>query len=262
MSRKKKKKDDHDEHLGEDWLLPYADLLTLLLALFIVLFASSSVDAQKFQEISSAFNQVFSSGTGIMDFPSPMPQKNSQSLDEYQDKGENDNKEGDKNKQQQSEQQSLSEVQRRVNNYIEKNHLENKLATSLSGEGLLVSIRSNVLFASGSAEVRKQDIKMAKEISDLLVMDIPRSVIISGHTDNIPISNSKYDSNWELSVMRAVNFMKIVLENDKLDPQLFSAKGFGEFQPIASNKTAKGRAKNRRVEILILPKGASTNTQQ
>ncbi|WP_075980090.1 flagellar motor protein MotB [Bacillus massilinigeriensis] len=257
MSKKRKKKGNHDEHMGEDWLLPYADLLTLLLALFIVLFASSSVDAQKFQSLSSAFSQVFSSGTGIMNFPSPMPEKDAQSYDPETDKGENEYKEDEdnKNKLQQSEREQLAVVQHKVQQYIKENNLENKLDTSLSGEGLLVTIRSNVLFKSGSADVRKQDVKIAKEISALLVMDLPRSVIISGHTDNIPISNSKYESNWELSVMRAVNFMKIILDNDKLDPKLFSAKGFGEFQPIASNKTEKGRAKNRRVEILILPKG-------
>lgn len=256
MSKKRKKKGNHDEHMGEDWLLPYADLLTLLLALFIVLFASSSVDAQKFQSLSSAFSQVFSSGTGIMNFPSPMPEKDTQSYDPETDKGENEYKEDEdnKNKLQQSEREQLAVVQHKVQQYIKENNLENKLDTSLSGEGLLVTIRSNVLFKSGSADVRKQDVKIAKEISALLVMDLPRSVIISGHTDNIPISNSKYESNWELSVMRAVNFMKIILDNDKLDPKLFSAKGFGEFQPIASNKTEKGRAKNRRVEILILPK--------
>lgn len=261
MSKKKKKKHHDDGHMGEDWLLPYADLLTLLLALFIVLFASSSVDAQKFQAMSSAFSEAFSSGTGIFDFPSPMPQKEAESLlEEQKDKGENEHREDqqDAKKEQNLDQEELAEVQEKVQSYIKKNNLEDKLDTSLSGEGLLVTIRSNVLFKSGSADVRKQDKKIAKEISDLLVMDLPRSVIISGHTDNIPISNSKYGSNWELSVMRSINFMKIILENDKLDPQLFSAKGFGEFQPIASNKTEAGRAKNRRVEILILPKNSET----
>lgn len=96
--------------------------------------------------------------------------------------------------------------------------------------------------------------KIAKEISDLLVIDPPRNIIISGHTDNVPIHTAKFESNWELSVMRAVNFMKIILENDKLDPRWFSAKGYGEYKPVASNATKEGRAKNRRVEILILPR--------
>ena len=106
------------------------------------------------------------------------------------------------------------------------------------------------MFNSGSADVRPEDLNIAKEISRLLEMDVPRSIIISGHTDNVPIKNANFESNWELSVMRAINFMKILLENT----QLFSAKGHGEFQSIASNATEAGRAQNRRVEILILPR--------
>ena len=101
--------------------------------------------------------------------------------------------------------------------------------------------------------MQSSDVALAREISELLVMNPPRNIIVSGHTDNVPIRNSQFDSNWHLSVMRAVNFMKILLENDDLDPRSFSAKGFGEFEPIASNATAEGRMKNRRVEILILP---------
>jgi chemotaxis protein MotB len=90
-------------------------------------------------------------------------------------------------------------------------------------------------------------------MSELLVMDPPRNIIVSGHTDNVPINNSEYDSNWHLSVMRAVNFMKILTDNKKLDPKAFSAKGFGEFTPVSSNDTNEGRQENRRVEVLILP---------
>lgn len=237
MSRKKKKK-RHEEHIDESWLTPYSDVLTLLLALFIVLFASSSIDAVKFNAMSNVFNQVFNGGTGVMDNPSPIDT----STDPTNKGGMN------------TEQKKLSAVQAKVNSYIQDKKLNNKLATSLTDEGLLVTIEDNVLFESGVGEVRDQDKKIAKEISDLLVMDTPRSIVISGHTDNVPIKNNQYDSNWDLSVMRAVNFMKVLLENNKLEPQWFSAKGYGEFKPIASNNTAEGRAKNRRVEILIMPR--------
>lgn len=227
--------------MDESWLVPYADILTLLLALFIVLFATSSVDVKKFKSMSNVFNQVFNGGTGVMDNPSPVSSDNATSLNSQSGKG-------------QSERESLSKVQARVDAYIKSKNLDNELSTTLTDEGLLVSIRDNVLFESGVAEVRKKDMKIAKEISALLIMDPPRSIVISGHTDNIPIKTDQFDSNWDLSVMRAVNFMKILLENDKLEPQWFSAKGFGEFKPVASNKTAEGRSKNRRVEILIMPR--------
>ena len=92
------------------------------------------------------------------------------------------------------------------------------------------------------------------ELAELLSMDPPRNIIISGHTDNVPIKNSNFSSNWELSVMRAVNFMSVLIEEGNLDPKWFSAKGFGEFEPVADNDTPAGRSKNRRVEVLVLPR--------
>ncbi|MDO7485975.1 flagellar motor protein MotB [Peribacillus frigoritolerans] len=248
MARRKKKQ-RHEEHIDESWLVPYADILTLLLALFIVLFASSSVDAVRFQQLSNVFNQVFTSGTGFMDYPSDSPSNEPTSPE--QKTGAEDLEKLGKN-----EQEELTEVQERVDAYIEKNDLTDKLGTNLTEEGMLISIRENVLFESGVAEVRSENRKIAKEISDLLVMDLPRNIIVSGHTDNIPIKNYQYESNWDLSVMRSVNFMKLLLENKDLDPEMFSAKGHGEFKPVASNETKKGRAKNRRVEILIVPRTA------
>lgn len=239
MARKKKKR-NHEEHIDESWLVPYADILTLLLALFIVLFASSSIDSKKFNSMSNYFNQVFTGGAGVMDLPSTTQMDNAESL-----------KQGGSGK---TEQEELSHIQGKVNTYIENKELNDKLGTSLTDEGLLVTIRDNVLFESGAADVGKENQQIAKDISKLLVMNPPRSIVISGHTDNLPIKTNQFDSNWDLSVMRAVNFMKILLENDKLDPEWFSAKGFGEFKPVASNKTAEGRAKNRRVEILIVPR--------
>lgn len=260
MSKRRRKK-KNDGHIDESWLLPYADLLTLLFALFLVLFSMSSVDAQKFQEISKAFNSALTGGVGIFEFPKPLPESEMQTgLDkediEEEEKPEN-SLEIEEHLLQQADQKELAVIQHKVNSYIEKNDLAGKLLTSLTDEGLLVSIRDNVLFAPGSADVREADIKIANEISELLIMDPPRNIIISGHTDNVPIGNAPFDSNWELSVMRAISFMKIVLKNDQLDPRMFSAKGFGEFQPVASNDTAEGKSKNRRVEILILPRTGS-----
>jgi chemotaxis protein MotB len=263
MSRRRKKHREND-HMDESWLIPYADILTLLLALFVVMFAMSSVDAQKFQLLSKSFNEMFSGGTGLLNYQSPTPEGKTDAPDVRQkdQKKESFQVEDPATVKKQEEQKlameqdrrELKELQAKVNAYIQKNNLSSKLQTSLTDEGLLVTIRDNVLFDSGSAEVRSIDLKTANEISNLLVMNPPRNIIISGHTDNVPIRNSQYESNWELSVMRAVNFMKVILDNHKLDPRWFSAKGFGEFQPVASNNTPDGKAKNRRVEILILPR--------
>lgn len=246
---KKKKHKHHDEHVDESWLVPYADLLTLLLALFIVLFAMSSVDAQKFQQIARSLNAAFTGGTGVLEYPSPTPEAQMEQLDVSKEQ----TKESIEEAQRRIEQQNLQKLQKKINTYIEDNNLETKLQTTLTDEGLMITILNDIFFDSGSADIRSKDVQLAREISGLLVMNPPRNIIVSGHTDNVPISNSDFDSNWHLSVMRAVNFMKILIENDKLDAKAFSAKGFGEYKPVASNDTKEGRQKNRRVEVLVLP---------
>ncbi|TXC91534.1 flagellar motor protein MotB [Metabacillus litoralis] len=250
MARKKKHKHE-DEHMDESWLVPYADLLTLVLALFIVLFAMSSVDAQKFQQLARAFNSTFTGGTGVLEYPSPTPDGELEQLDVQ--KEQTPDQEAVEEAQKRLEQENLKTIQEKVNSYIANNKLETQLKTTLTDEGLLITLLNDIFFDSGSAAIRNKDKELANEISELLIMSPPRNIIISGHTDNIPIKNSEFDSNWHLSVMRAVNFMKILIDNDKLDPKAFSAKGFGEFKPVASNETKDGRQKNRRVEILILP---------
>lgn len=247
MSKRRRKK-RNEEELGESWLLPYADLMTLLLALFIVLFASSSVDAQKFQQLSKVFSGIFIGGNGPVEFQNPLEIEG-----EIEDTDEIESDPMEQFTEELADLKVLEALQKKVDNYIQQKNYQDKFSTSLTTEGLLITINDSVLFKSGSAEVREGDKETAKELAALLEMELPRSVIISGHTDNVPIKNSEFQSNWELSVMRAVNFMKVLLEDEKLDPRLFSAKGFGEFQPVANNNTAKGREANRRVEVLIEP---------
>ena len=239
--KRKRKKEEH--HVDESWLLPYSDLLTLLLALFIVLFASSSIDEAKFSQISSVFNEIFDGGVGVMDSSSPttvpVPQDDLG--------GENDSSSY------LEDQKSLGEIQDNLEEYIADNELEGQFDTKLTEEGLLVTIRDSVLFGPGAAEIDEQYRSVATGVADLLVFEKPRQIVITGHTDNVPMLTGRYKSNWELSVMRAVNFLSIIAENEKVDPIAFSAKGYGEFRPVAPNDTEEGRAQNRRVEVLIQP---------
>lgn len=244
MRKHRRKKEDH--HVDESWLLPYSDLLTLLVALFIVLFAMSEIDVQKYEEMSAFFKSEFSSGDkGIMEHPIPVPEV------EEQEKEEKEKEE--KPDEAREELLNLQELQKKINNYIAKNNLTESLETKLSDEGLMISIKNDISFDPGTAEVNDEGSEIASEISKLLITDPPHQIIISGHTDDVPQNSARFGSNWELSVMRAVNFMSLVLENDRLDPAKFSAKGFGEHQPIVPNDSDANRSKNRRVEVLILP---------
>ena len=220
MSRRRKRKNE-EVGMDEAWLLPYADLLTLLLALFIVLFSTSAVDAQKFHQLSQVFNGIFIGGTGPIDYQQPVENHNHSS--DFPKKTTTD--QDDEAKEEESSIQSvlgfedmkeLEHIQGKLNNYIQQNDLHNKFNTSLTSEGLLLTIRDNVLFSSGRAEVREKDKDTAHELAILLEMEPPRNIVISGHTDNVPIGSANYQSNWELSVMRAINFMKVLMEDKNL----------------------------------------------
>lgn len=239
--RRKKKTEEHE--VDESWLLPYADLMTLLLALFIVLFASSTVDETKFQQMSEVFNEIFDGGYGIMDQSSPttVPVPKDPLSGDMEDSSYLE------------DQKSLGEIKGRVDEYIGVNELENQFETQITDEGLLITIRDSILFNPGQADIKQEYLPIAEEITELLLFDPPRHIVVTGHTDNVPMNSAQFTSNWELSVSRAVNFLKLMMKNEDVDPLLFSAKGYGEYQPIADNGTAEGRSKNRRVEVLIQP---------
>lgn len=243
MAKKRKKKKTEIEHINESWLLPYADLLTLLLALFIVLFATSSVDEGRFAQMSKVFSEIFESGgNGIMDQTAPATTPVPEDAEGVEE-----------NTSYLEDQKSLGEMQDDLEEYIAVNELENQFETKLTNEGLLLTIRDSVLFKSGEATITPEYRGLANDISQLLTLDRPRQVVITGHTDNIPINNAQFASNWELSVMRAVEFLKIIVQKNEVDPNLFSAKGYGEYKPIVANDTIENRSKNRRVEVLIQP---------
>lgn len=251
---KKTRHEPHEEHADESWLLPYADLLTLLLALFLVLYAMSATDAKKFQEMSEAFNVVFTGGTGILDYSKTEPSPDPSNLEDFKaaPAAMSENKRREELKRQ--EQEDLERLKQQLDNYIKANGLSTELSTKLNQSQLVITIRDNALFASGEAVVKPEARELAVAIAQMLDKFPGYGITVAGHTDNVPISNSKYPSNWDLSADRALQFMKILLENSSLDPKQFMPTGYGEYHPIADNATVEGRARNRRVEVSIIRK--------
>mgnify|MGYP001167318595 CR=1 FL=1 len=247
----KRKKQDKETKIDDSWLLPYADMLTLLLALFIILFALSELDTKRFKELSYIFQNEFSGGQGIIEdgeSPNPKegpiaPNKDQKEKEEHKEKSTVESEEPDQ----------LSQIQNQVESYIYENNLEGTLDTKLSGEGLLITMKTDVTFDSGSAKVKAEGREIAKEIAKMLHTDPPLEIIVSGHADDRPMNNEEFSSNWELSAMRAIQFMNLLLADGELKPEKFSAKGFGEFRPIVPNTSEENRAKNRRVEVLVEP---------
>ena len=247
---KKIRHEEHEEHADETWLVPYADVLTLLLALFIVLFAMSKVDENKFKQMAESFREAFSAGNpsvGILPSnatidpivappPPPPPAETSAKRKSGVDEETN----------------QLTSLKRQLDNYIATNNLKSQLETELTNDGLVLVIKDTLFFPSGSANMIPQSEHIATSIATMLTT-IDQKVVVSGHTDNMRINTPEFPSNWDLSSKRAVNFMKYILQKEPtLQPERFSAIGYGEYKPVAVNTTEEGRQQNRRVEILIV----------
>ncbi|MCL1791676.1 MAG: OmpA family protein [Peptococcaceae bacterium] len=237
----KHKKEHHEEHADETWLVPYADILTLLLALFIVLFASSQIDQKKFEAIANAFGMAISGESVFeesapdifIDLPTPPDSA-------YQ-----------------AEQDELLSIKNQMDAYIEFNGLATQLTTELSKEGLMIRIKETALFPPGSANLNENSRNLATQIAAMLI-PVSQYVTVSGHTDNTPINTREFPSNWELSSLRAINFTHLILQEgslyseNPLSPERFRTVGWGEYHPVQANDTAEGRDANRRVEVLIM----------
>ena len=142
-------------------------------------------------------------------------------------------------------------MKQNLDQYIQSNKLVGELTTVLTDDGLMIRIKDTALFPSGSADLRAESQRFATEIAKML-NPLSQQVVISGHTDNVPINTRDFPSNWELSSRRAINFMKYLLSQEKLKPERFSAIGYGEYRPMESNSVDGGQSKNRRVEVLIM----------
>ncbi len=257
----RKHAEHHEEHADETWLVPYADLLTLLLALFIVLFAMGKTDEKKLGELGRSFNVAFGGGAATMfsfsqGVPQVMPVDSPPPPDTHiKTQVNNPNEFTQSNAEKQAalrETIQLLQVKESVDRYIRMQGLGGELEAQLTEDGLRLRIKDSALFRSGQADVLPEARKLASDIAKLLA-GLPQQFIVAGHTDNVPINTAQFPSNWELSGMRAVNFMKVLFASEPtLKPVNFSAVGYSEYHPVGPNTTDEGRAKNRRVEVWIL----------
>ncbi|HPO04746.1 MAG TPA: flagellar motor protein MotB [Bacillota bacterium] len=228
---KKKVHISHEEENGEAWLLPYSDLMTLLLAVFIVLFAVSQIDAQKAQMMSDQFSQSMMNKEYI--------EYREQLL--IQNMTESEKEEFDE----------MSSLKQKIDVKIMEEEMLDFVDTYIDRRGLVVTMSNAVLFDPGKAEVKEQYQEAMKGIAEIIT-SIDNYVRIEGHTDNIPMNSQLYPSNWELSTARAISVVRLFINMAGASPEQFLAVGYGEYRPIADNSTEEGRAKNRRIDIIIL----------
>ncbi len=227
----RKPKDDDDRENLERWLLTYADLMTLLLAFFIILYSMSQLDAEKFEKVSRALRTVLH---GVA--ASPLPN----GIIMMDDPGMGPIKTGD-----------LNYLKSEIDQILSEKGLADKISAEIEDRGLIIRISESAFFDLGSADLKDQ----ARGILDLfgdILNDIPNYLRIEGHTDNLPITTSIFPSNWELSTNRATVCIRYLIENYGMSPNRISAMGYSEYRPVTDNDSREGRDKNRRVDIVVL----------
>ena len=235
MSRKKS---GGEEMRTDAWIATFADTMTLLLTFFVLLYSFSTVDAAKFKQVASSLQSVLTGETGksILDFnikngevplvgePVPTTTANNDTEDIYE----------------------------KVQSFIKQKKLEATVVIKSDNRGVIIQLRENILFESGKAEIINKSKPVLDSINGL-ISTFPNDIVIEGHTDNIPISNYEYKSNWQLSSARALNVLEYFIGiKGQTHPERFKSIACGEYQPIAPNNSDVNRALNRRVNILIV----------
>jgi chemotaxis protein MotB len=238
MSRRKQ---HHEEHVDEAWLLPYSDMLTLLLALFIVMFAMGQTDKAKLSAMAREFNVIFAGGSGMMnkDGNTAIPMEEAGKSDSV---GASDS---------QIEEEKMNQIKNMLDKEIKEEGYSDKIKVDVNGEGLEIAIQDVVLFNSGEADVLKEVSPLLLKISNML-QGLDNQIRVAGYTDNVPISNGKFRSNWDLSAMRAINVMNFMVSSGGIKQDNVSIQAYGEYKPKTTNSTEEGKSQNRRVEIYVV----------
>jgi chemotaxis protein MotB len=258
MSRRRRVR-RHASH--ERWLVSYADFITLLFAFFVVLYASSQVDKKKVGRLAMAIQVAFqemgvfeSSSTKVpVDLEDPMPFNTVQSIENMErtaslaqiashptDALGTGKENGD-----------VAELQHELEKTLGLEIANHEISLRREPDGLVISLREAGFFESGSGQMKQSAQSAFDRIASLLQKRKCR-LRIEGHTDNVPIHNAQFASNWELSTTRATEVVRLLIVKNGFDPDHLSAAGYAQYRPIATNSTPEGRATNRRVDIVIL----------
>jgi chemotaxis protein MotB len=259
------------EHENEErWLLTYADMLTLMFALFMVLYSISSVNISKYeslqQSLKAAFSgSVLSGGKSIMQSGSESTKAHTPATAEVPSivpLTPNIPKPTDTSAAQISkamlaasaskqEQEDFRKLKQQLDAYSKAHGFGNEVQAVIEQRGLVVRVLTDkLLFDSGSATLQSAGLPLLQEISRLLNVDRKHPITVEGNTDNQPIQSSQFPSNWELSTDRATTVVRYLIANGVADQRL-SAAGYADLHPLASNATPAGRARNRRVDIVL-----------
>lgn len=229
----RKRAEDEPKAGAPEWMATYGDMVTLLLCFFVLLFSFATLDVQKFKAISQSMSGalgVLDSGAAINmqpligSFPNDSPTE---------------------------ENEEFKQLYEEMSEYVKENNLQASVTLRLDERGLLVRFMDDVLFDSGKADLTQNAKEIINKVAEIIRAN-DKNVRVEGHTDNVPISTSRFPSNWELSTTRAVNVVKYLIEVNGIEAKRLSASGYSDQHPVDDNSTKEGRQRNRRVDMVIL----------
>ncbi|NMD41748.1 MAG: OmpA family protein [Firmicutes bacterium] len=244
MDRSGRRRRPRREENSAPWMLTYSDMVTLLLTFFILLFAMSVIDIERFKDTIISIQSSLFGHTGIMESP-----REAGSPDGVGD-AEIDARALDLGQSLLEKAREAEALRAKAELFLARAGLEGAVEIRIEERGVVMELPNQIFFERGSAELKPRAREFLKGLA-LFIREIKQRIIIEGHTCNLPINTARYPSNWELSAARSVGVTRYLVETQGLAPDRFMATGYGEYQPVADNGTAEGRAKNRRVTIVF-----------
>jgi len=232
------------KHSGQErWLITYADMITLLMIFFIVMYALSNVDAMKFRAMAASLSEVFGAGNIVYDAGPSIVEEGLNA-----NAGPSDADAGGIDMQEIAQ---MQQIKKEIEGLIADKGLGASVSISFEERGLVVSFEDPVLFALGSDHLEPMARQIVNEVG-LILSNTTNYIRVEGHTDDLPISTVRFPSNWELSIARANSVLKELIWGVKLAPERLSATGYGEYRPRVPNTSSVNRQLNRRVNIVVL----------
>lgn len=254
MALRRRRKENHDGGAGhERWLVSYADFITLMFAFFVMMYANSKTDQARAQQISEAFRQAMSEGR--------LTQTLSRLVKREGSVGANEDEKQllkaiEETKPETGPVVELLPSLRELNEKLKKEIETGRLAVSMERRGLVISLREATFFPSGTDTVEPSTMPTLALIAEELKRT-PNPIRMEGHTDSVPISNARFRSNWDLAAARGIAMRDLFEHRFGVSPERMAISGYADTAPVAPNSTPEGRARNRRVDIVVLNEEAS-----
>jgi chemotaxis protein MotB len=253
MSRPKKKKAHEKEPNLERWLVSYADFITLLFAVFVMLYAMSIVDQKKMEEVQASIQSSFAGPQTLTPALKVIGNKDFGLIPEAVEQPVPSQSQAQDEAAAAAEAQEFSEIKKEVQDNLQGYGAKNEVQLTINERGLVISLKEAGFFPSGSAQVQSAALPLLDKIASSIAR-YDNTLRIEGHTDNVAINSAAFPSNWELSTARANSIVHYLIEKRGFKGAKLSVTGYGEYRPIADNATEEGRKLNRRVDIVVLSK--------